>query len=180
MADMMDARIRFGFGLALIVFVLLADQISKWWILEALRLQERAPIELLPVFQLNFHANAGVSFGLLRAGSTAGVWALTALSAAIAAFFGWWMKTSERLLTTAALGLVIGGALGNMIDRLRFGYVVDFLDFHGLGFPWVFNVADSAISVGAVLLVLDYFTNPEHQGPSKATKTAAADQRSKP
>jgi signal peptidase II len=146
--------------------------------MEAIRLHERPPIEVLPIFNLNFHANAGVSFGLFRAGSTAGVWALTALAAAIAAFFGWWMKTSERLLTTAALGLVIGGALGNMIDRLRFGYVVDFLDFHGLGFPWVFNVADSAITVGAVLLVLDYFTNPEHRDEPKAKP--AAGEKAKP
>jgi signal peptidase II len=88
-----------------------------------------------------------------------------ALSAGIAAVFVLWMRNADRKLTVVALGMVIGGALGNMIDRLRFGYVVDFLDFSGLFFPWVFNVADAAISVGAALLVLDYLVHGEEKAP---------------
>ena len=86
-----------------------------------------------------------------------------ALSGGIAFIFLMWMRHAERRLTIAALAMVVGGALGNMIDRLRFGYVVDFLDFSGLFFPWVFNVADAAITVGAGLLVLDYLANGEEK-----------------
>jgi lipoprotein signal peptidase len=78
---------------------------------------------------------------------------------------------SAMLTTAAALGLVIGGALGNVVDRIRFGAVADFLDFHGLWFPWVFNVADAAITVGAILLAVDmvFFTETE---PGKGTTWA--------
>ena len=68
-----------------------------------------------------------------------------------------WPRRPDRLLPAIALGLVIGGALGNLVDRVRFGAVVDFLDFSGLWFPWVFNVADSGITVGVALLLIDSF-----------------------
>jgi signal peptidase II len=97
-----------------------------------------------------------VSFGLLRADSPAGRWTLVALAAAVIAGLIWWVRKADRPLFAWAIGLVIGGALGNnLIDRARIGRVIDFLDFSGLYFPWVFNVADSAISVGVVLLLLD-------------------------
>jgi signal peptidase II len=149
--------------LALASLILLADQISKWWILSIVHLPERGAIELSGIFDLTFVRNFGVSFGMLRAGSPMAIWGLMALSGAIATVFLLWMRSASRTLTIAALAMVIGGALGNMIDRLRFGYVVDFLDFSGLFFPWVFNVADAGISVGAALLVLDYFANGEEK-----------------
>ena len=90
------------------------------------------------------------------------------LSIGIAGFFIYWMRTATRSLTGWALGLVVGGALGNVVDRIRFGAVADFLDFSGLYFPWVFNVADAAITVGAVLLALDFIV----QG--RAERKAAA------
>ncbi|MGE0830858.1 MAG: signal peptidase II, partial [Hyphomonadaceae bacterium] len=80
----------------------------------------------------------------------------------------WWLRGAERRLTAISLGLVIGGAIGNMIDRVRFGAVVDFFDFSGLFFPWVFNVADSGITVGAALLAVDFLLNPEKQRPAQA------------
>ena len=95
------------------------------------------------------------------------VWGLSLLSGAIALFFLWWMRAAERGLTTLALALVVGGAIGNLIDRVRFAGVVDFLDF-GPWFPWVFNVADACITVGAVLLILDYLTNGEEKAGAKA------------
>jgi len=147
----------------LIVVVMLVDQISKWWVLDIIHLPDREPIELTGFFHLTFVRNHGVSFGMLKADSGVQVWGLTALAAVIAGVFLWWMRTAERTLTTAALALVVGGALGNMIDRVRFGNVVDFLDFSGLYFPWVFNVADASITVGATLLVLDYFVNGEEK-----------------
>jgi signal peptidase II len=150
-------------GLSLAAFVLLADQISKWWVLDIIYLPQRGAIELSSVFDLTFVKNFGVSFGMLRANGEIERWGLMALSGCIAFIFLMWMRHAERRVTIAALAMVVGGALGNMIDRLRFGYVVDFLDFSGLFFPWVFNVADAAITVGAGLLVLDYLVNGEEK-----------------
>jgi signal peptidase II len=115
--------------------------------------------------------NRGVSFGLLRANEDLARWGLVALSFLISGVFFWWLRGADRRLTAAALGLVIGGALGNVVDRIRFGAVADFLDFHGLWFPWVFNVADAAITVGAILLAVDmvFFTETE---PGKGTTWA--------
>lgn len=153
---------RFGLILAAIVFV--ADQISKWIVLGPMRFSPPEClaagvncrfIELSPLFDLRMVWNRGVSFGLLRADEPLARWGLVLLSFAISAFFLWWLRTAERRVTAVSLGLVIGGALGNVIDRIRFGAVADFLDFSGLWFPWVFNVADAAISVGAVLLAID-------------------------
>ncbi len=156
-----DKRAPFVQGLTLAAFVLLADQISKWWVIDIIYLPQRGAIELSSIFDLTFVKNFGVSFGMLRAFSDIERWGLMALSGGIAFIFLMWMRHAERRVTIAALALVVGGALGNMIDRLRFGYVVDFLDFSGLFFPWVFNVADAAITVGAALLVLDYLANGE-------------------
>jgi len=154
-------RARFQAGLALAACVVALDQLSKFWILESVRLPERGKIELSAIFDLSFVQNYGVSFGLLRAAGGLERWGLIALSGVIAVFFALWMRSAERRLTATSLGLVIGGAIGNMIDRARFGYVVDFLDFSGLFFPWVFNVADAAITVGAALLMLDYLVSSE-------------------
>jgi signal peptidase II len=105
-----------------------------------------------------------VSFGLLRADTEAGRWILVAFATAVVAALAYWARRLDRPLTAVALGLVIGGAIGNnLIDRVRFGAVADFLDFQGLFFPWVFNVADSAITVGAVLLIYDTFLRPKHE-----------------
>lgn len=158
---MAQMRARFQLGLALAGVVIALDQASKYWILEVIRLPERGKIELSAVFDLTFVRNTGVSFGLLRAGGEIERWGLIALSAAISGAFVWWLRSTERRLSAIALGLVIGGAVGNLIDRARFGYVVDFLDFGGLYFPWVFNVADAAITVGAGLLMLDYVVSTE-------------------
>ena len=109
-----------------------------------------------PVFNLTYVLNTGVSFGLFGGG--AGRWILSAFSVLVAAALAVWATRSNRKLMTAAIGLVMGGAIGNVIDRIRFGGVVDFLDFSGTGlFPWIFNIADSGITVGVVLLILDSF-----------------------
>ncbi len=156
----------FGAGAALAACVVALDQASKYWVLEVVRLQERGAIELSGVFDLTFVRNYGVSFGLLRAGSELERYGLMALSGVIALVFLVWMRTAERRLTTAALALVVGGAVGNLVDRVRFGFVVDFLDFSGLYFPWVFNVADAAITAGAALLVLDQLVHGEDKKPA--------------
>ncbi len=131
--------LRFGLTLSALVFV--ADQISKWLVLEKLRFSPPGClesgygcgfIELSPIFDLQMLWNRGVSFGLLRADHDIVRWGLVVLSLGIAGVFLWWLRSAERRLTGAALGLVVGGALGNVIDRIRFGAVADFLDFKGL------------------------------------------------
>ncbi|KAF0179506.1 MAG: signal peptidase II [Hyphomonadaceae bacterium] len=167
--------LRFGLLLAAGVFVL--DQASKYWVLEALQFSPPGclethfgcrKIEISGIFDLTMVWNYGVSFGMLKAGDGLARWALAGLSLGIAGFFVWWMRTATRSLTGWALGLVVGGALGNVVDRIRFGAVADFLDFSGLYFPWVFNVADAAITVGAALLALDFLRNGEEKQPTKA------------
>ena len=136
--------------------VIAADQLSKLWVLNGLSLPDRGPLELLPFLSLNMVWNEGVSFNLLQDGETWARWGLALFSGLVAVMLILWARKVQRPLLAAALGLVIGGALGNLIDRVRFGAVVDFIDVSRLGFfPWVFNVADSAITVGVILLVLD-------------------------
>jgi signal peptidase II len=150
-------------GLPLVAGVIALDQVSKALVLGEPKLNamgclpntiECGRIELSPVFDLTMTWNRGVSFGALQAEGIAR-WGLFIVTAAIAIGFTLWLLRASRKLTALALALVIGGAIGNLVDRARFGAVVDFLDFSGLFFPWIFNVADAAISVGAVLLLLD-------------------------
>lgn len=150
-----------AFGFALVVIVL--DQLTKAWIMGGLDLREMGHIQVLPpLFNLTWVENRGVSFGLFGDGSAR--WMLSAFSIAVAGILGWWALKADRRLLITAIGLIMGGALGNVIDRIRFGYVVDFLDISGphfflgtmkINFPWIFNVADSAICIGVVLLILD-------------------------
>jgi len=146
---------------AIALGVLALDQLSKYWILHVLDLSHREPIRVLPFFKLNFVDNPGVSFGLFRADSDGGRWLLVFFALAVVAALVVWARRAGSLLTAVALGLVMGGAVGNnLIDRIRFGAVTDFLDFHPI-FPWVFNVADSAISVGVALLLIEAFARPK-------------------
>ena len=167
------------FGLIFSVLVLVLDQAAKAVVLGPLGFSPPGCLELhagcgfikiSSIFDLRMVWNQGVSFGLLRAGEEGARWALVGLQAGIAGLFFWWLRSAERRLTAVALGLVVGGALGNVVDRIRFGAVVDFLDFSGLAFPWVFNVADAAINVGAALLVIDFLRN----GEKKSAPTPAS------
>jgi signal peptidase II len=147
---------RLGWGayvLALVVIV--ADQASKHWILNGLDLPRLGSVPLLGPLHLTMVWNQGVSFGLLQANRDLVRWALVVFSLGVAILLAAWSRRVERPFAALGLGLVIGGALGNAIDRARFGAVVDFVDVSRLWFPWVFNVADSAISVGVVCLLLD-------------------------
>ena len=143
-----------AYAIALVVIAL--DQASKVWIMEVLRLPEYVPHEVVWPLQFNRIWNQGVSFGLLQAGHDAVRWALVVFSLGVAAFLASWARSNTRLFLGIGLGLVMGGAIGNAIDRTRFGAVVDFLDVSRLGFfPWIFNVADAAITVGVIVLLLD-------------------------
>ena len=184
-----------AFGFALIVIVL--DQLTKAWLLSALDVahMDQIPSGYLihtviePIFRISFVRNDGVSFGLFGGGSAR--WGLTIFSLIVSTVLGWWALKADRRLLITAIGLVMGGALGNVIDRIRFGYVVDFLDFSGTYypsfvraaadnlpglfaflrgpvFPWVFNIADAAISIGVVLLVLDSFLSERREAVGAA------------
>jgi signal peptidase II len=156
------------YAYALAAVVIVADQLSKHWVLEVFRLPERVSVPVLPVFSLTMVWNRGVSFGLLTADEALGRWLLAAFSLAVSVALILWARKVERRGIALALGLVIGGAIGNLIDRVRFGAVVDFLDFSQLGFPWVFNIADSAITVGVVLLLVDSLLAPDPKTPKPA------------
>ncbi len=149
---------------AIAAAVLVLDQLSKAWVLNVLDLPHRLPVRILPIFQLNMVWNTGVSFGLLRADAGLGRWILVIFAAVIVAALAVWARRIARPMTAVAIGLVMGGAIGNnLIDRVRFGAVADFLDFHRMFFPWVFNLADSAITVGVVLLLVDSLMSPKER-----------------
>ncbi len=154
-------------GLTLILGVLAIDQFSKYWIINKVRLPEIGNIEISPVFDLTMVWNYGVSFGALTADASWERWALVGLSGIIASIFAVWLSRAKRAQTVLALALVIGGAVGNMIDRIRYGAVADFLNFGDIYFKWVFNVADAAITLGAILLALDMLRNPDEPPQSK-------------
>jgi signal peptidase II len=148
---------RGAFGVALLI--LLADQFTKWLVAGPLQLQTVRQIVLLPIFNLTWTENRGISLGLLHATSETARWVLVAVTAGIAIAVAVWILRERRLGDQLALGMVLGGALGNILDRSRFGYVVDFADLHFGEFrPFlVFNVGDAAISIGVVILLLRAF-----------------------
>lgn len=143
---------------AVAIATVLLDQLSKAWILYGLHLPEKFSVAVIPpVLRLTMVWNPGVSLGLLRAETAVGRGLLVLFAMIVVAVLATWARRAERRITAWALGMVMGGALGNnLIDRIRFGRVADFIDVSALGFfPWVFNVADSAITVGVILLLFD-------------------------
>ena len=155
-----DAKLRrnrsTAFVIAFLVFVF--DQTTKWVVTYPLNLagQPDQKIPITDFFNLKWVENTGVSLGLLSADSVTGRWLLVALTAAIALFVAVWLWRERRRDDSTALALILGGALGNIADRSRFGYVVDFADLHfGDWRPFlVFNVGDAAITIGVLLLLV--------------------------
>lgn len=143
-------------GLAAGLSVLALDQASKWWVLHPLDLPARGQIVVLPVLNFTMVWNRGVTFGLLNG---FGAWASPALIVAalvIVAALAAWLTRAESAMVATALGAIAGGAVGNIIDRLRFGAVVDFIHAHIGRVSWyVFNLADAAIVCGVAALLLD-------------------------
>ena len=143
-------------GLLAAAVVLVADQASKWWVLEVIHLPEVGQIVLLPVLNLTMVWNRGVTFGLLNGFGQWSSLALAGVALAVVAALGVWLRRAESTLVAVALGSISGGAISNVIDRLRFGAVVDFIHAHVGGWSWyVFNLADAAIVCGVAALVLD-------------------------
>ena len=153
-------------GLVFAAVLLVADQASKWWILEVARLPEVRNIPLVQIgpvgLDLTMVWNRGVTFGLFSGGGAWNHLILAIVALAVAAFLLRWLWRAETRFVAIALGAVIGGAIGNVIDRFRFGAVVDFLHAWAWDWSWyVFNIADAAIVLGVLALVADALIRPE-------------------
>lgn len=147
---------RIGTGSLAAIAVLAVDQASKAWILGGLDLPTAGSIPILPFLNFTMVWNRGVTFGLLGGLGAASSWILAAMALAVVVALFVWLRRAESAWVAIALGAIAGGAVGNVIDRLRFGAVVDFLDAYAMGYHWyVFNIADAAIVCGVVALVLD-------------------------
>jgi signal peptidase II len=143
------------YGLGLGAGIIAADQATKWWILTSV-MQPPRVVELAPFFNIVLTWNRGVSFGLFNTDSTVGPWILSAVALAVVVLLVVWLSRGPSRFVATGLGLIVGGAVGNVIDRFVHGAVVDFLDAHLAGYHWpAFNVADSAICIGAAVLVID-------------------------
>lgn len=171
MADPIDgARRHRTLGLLTAAIILIVDQVSKYWIITLLQLPRRGMIELLPILNFTWVENRGVSLGMLTASSDTQRWLLVGLTGAISAGVAVWIWRERRRWDVFALGLVLGGAIGNLTDRIRYGYVADFIDLHIGDFqPFlVFNVGDAAITIGVAILVLRALLLRDKHEPAKA------------
>ena len=150
-----------GFKWLLITFVfLIIDQVSKYLVVNSFYLGES--MNILPFFDLRYVQNPGAAFSFLADQDGWQRWFFTAIAAiASVVFLVWLAKTPKsNALLAIALAFMLSGAMGNLIDRALFGYVIDMLDFHVAGHGWpVFNIADSAIFIGAALMIIDSFKN---------------------
>lgn len=143
-------------GLVATAVVLAADQASKAWILNGLDLPSRGSVDILPFLNFTMVWNKGVTFGLLGGLGDAAAWVLGGVAVLVVVALFVWLRRAENAMVAVALGAIAGGAVGNVVDRARFGAVVDFLHAHAFGMSWyVFNVADAAIVCGVAALVLD-------------------------
>jgi signal peptidase II len=153
-----------GFLIALVVFFL--DQLVKAIVTGPLGVAHVGDqLVLLPIFNFTYTENEGISLGLLNATTETGRWMLVALTSVIAIGVAYWLGKEKNRIDQVALGMVLGGALGNILDRTRHGYVVDFADLHFGDFrPFlIFNVGDAAISIAVVILLLRAFLSRKDQ-----------------
>lgn len=158
---------RLGVGIALVI--LMIDQAHKWWMLAVYGIESRGRVTVTPFLDLVFVKNTGVSYGLFLQDSQQGQWLLAGFaSLAVLAMAIWLAHGVTTRLVAASLGLIMGGAASNAIDRLALGGVADFFSLHAFGFYWyVFNIADAAIVAGVIGLLYDSFW-PSRKAASKA------------
>ncbi|ACB94650.1 signal peptidase II [Beijerinckia indica] len=153
-------------GLAAFLCLVL-DQANKLWLIHVFDIEARRPVRLAPFFDIIYERNPGISYSLFRAQSAMGRWILVALTLFAILLLSIWLWRATNRLVALALGCIIGGALGNAIDRIAAGAVADFYYFHIGSFSWyVFNLADAAIVAGVALLILDAFTSEEAGVPA--------------
>ena len=144
-----------GFGLLIAAVAFLLDQVSKWIVIVPLSLEPQRTIEIVSFFNLTWAENCGISLSMFSACNDTTRWTLVAVTAAVAAAVAFWMTREKAKGDVIALAMILGGALGNIVDRVRHGFVVDFADLHFGDFrPFlIFNVADACITIGVLLLV---------------------------
>ncbi|CAI9119928.1 signal peptidase II [Brytella acorum] len=143
-------------GLATLFGVLVADQLSKWWILTGFDLPARGSVAITPFLNFTMVWNHAVTFGMLGGLGKAGPVVFCTIALVAVAALVWQITRTRRTVLAIAMGAIAGGAVGNVIDRLRFGAVVDFIHAHAFGWSWyVFNVADSAIVCGVAVWLVD-------------------------
>jgi signal peptidase II len=166
-------------GLIAALAALILDQATKVLMLYGLHFKDMLPgqaIPVLPFFNLVMVWNPGVSYGLFPAHGPWGTAFLALFSLAAVIGLGWWLWSAHRAVLAAGLGLVIGGAVGNLIDRLVYGRVADFFHFYWRGYDWyVFNVADCAITLGVGALLYDALLRPEHGPAPRRASPGATD-----
>ena len=144
-------------GLGIAAVVLLVDHAHKAWMLYVYDIGAKGVVRLTPFFDLVLVWNQGVSYGLLTQRSELGRWALILFAFAAAIGLAIWLARTTSLLAAAGIGVIIGGAIGNAIDRVLYGAVADFFSFHAFGYEWyVFNIADTAIVAGVVGLLYEF------------------------
>lgn len=145
-------------GLAVAVLTLAFDQITKLWVLFGYRLAEQGRVSVLPFMDFVMVWNRGISYGLFQQDALIGRLLLLAITVGAIVFLSLWLFRETSRLSACGLGLILGGALGNAIDRAVYGAVADFVLLHAAGFEWyVFNIADAAIVVGVALLLYGAF-----------------------
>ena len=166
-------------GIILASLVFIADQMVKYAMIGPLALQSRKVIHIMPFFDFTWAENRGVSMGFLEAGSDTQRWMLVGLTAGIAAIVGVWMWREKLRGEVLALALVLGGALGNIVDRVRYGYVVDYADLHFGSFKpfWIFNLADACITIGVLILLARAFLMREKTAVQEPASSADITER---
>jgi signal peptidase II len=162
-------------GFAVALAALVVDQASKLWLLNGFDLAANQPVRLTPFLDIVLAWNRGISYSLFTTDSASGPWILLAITLGVTVLLAAWLWRAEQTITAVALGLLIGGALGNAYDRFAYGAVVDFVHVHAGSFSWyIFNGADVAICVGvAVLLLASWFVQPNPAAASKLPENTA-------
>jgi signal peptidase II len=140
---------------ALAALVIAFDQALKHWVVTGMGLAVGESRPLFWPLSFTLVRNDGISFGFFQTHAPWTRWALAGFALAVSVLLVVWVRRADRLVTGVAGGLILGGALGNLIDRVRLGAVVDFVDVHPLVFPWIFNIADSGITVGVIILLAE-------------------------
>ena len=145
---------------ALAVLVILVDQVLKLWVVSGLGLEIGESRPMFWPLSFTLVRNDGISFGFFQTHAPWSRWALAGFALVVSVVLAAWVRRADRPVTGIAGGLILGGAIGNLIDRIRLGAVIDFVDVHPLVFPWIFNVADSGITIGVIILLAENLLLP--------------------
>ena len=155
------------FGLSAALAVLIVDQAHKGWMLQIYDIAQKGAVKLTPFLDLVLVWNRGISYGLFQQDGEVGRWALILFIVTMLGVLAVWLAAERTRFAALALGLVIGAAASNLVDRLVYGAVADFFSFHAYGYSWyVFNIADTAIVAGVAGLLYDSFFG-RHKSASK-------------